>query len=104
MIVSDAVLGLESKDGPTFRHQSRGRENKEPLLSWINPHFGGNVLANDGEGQAHEGAGQVLRVHLVGYSFQVILLPRVLLDLREDSFIENIKTKKARLIKFCSSA
>lgn len=40
------------------------------------------ALADDGKGQAHEGTGQVLGVHLVGYSLQVILLPSVLLDLQ----------------------
>lgn len=40
-----------------------------------------NLLANDRKGQAHKSTGQVLRVHLISYSFQVILLPRVLLNL-----------------------
>lgn len=40
------------------------------------------ALADDGKGQAHEGTGQVLGVHLVGHSLQVILLPSVLLDLQ----------------------
>lgn len=40
------------------------------------------LLANHRERQTHKGTWQVLGVHLIGYSFQVILLPRVLLNLQ----------------------
>lgn len=42
-----------------------------------------HLLANYREGHAHKGTRQVLSVHLIGYSFQVILLPRVLLNLQQ---------------------
>lgn len=42
------------------------------------------VLANYWEGQTHKGTGQVLCVHFIGYSFKVILLPCILLNLQQN--------------------
>ncbi len=39
------------------------------------------LLTNYRERQAHKGTRQVLSVHFIGYSFEVILLPCVLLNL-----------------------
>lgn len=71
------------------------------------------LLTNYWERQAHKGTRQILSVHLIGYSFQVILLPCVLLNLKT-IFIhkhkqvltitkKNINHTKSRLcqFKFC---